>query len=606
VVIKLWNKTPATSIVIFLYIKGNIITMKQIPFKMKIISIFIIITSVTILTSYFSVKHYISNYIYENDTKNINNQISLVKDKLVEDINNKIILAENLNFSLVAIKTTKEKTGFHDIVKVVSDIVFTEEGSTNSQVEAQPFIDQVAAANGQVVVSDVLYDGDKPLITITVPRENDSGDIFFIDLSRIQTLLATSTIAGSYIELVDPHNNILFSNKKMGDLIPLPSNFNIRGKKWSLTGYIDKAYIQQNTAKLNNAITIALLIATLIIVLLSIIAINLAFKPIVDLRNIVTDLAQGNGDLTRRLNVYCHDDLGKITTGINLFIEKLQIMMLDVDQSSQQIRQEINQVHEKTNSNQTLLTAHSEETEQVVTAITEMNSAADSIAQSAATAAILTYKANDEAELSKAVVQDAVQSVSTLVGEVTSMSLSIVSMNKETDQIDSALEVIGEIAKQTNLLALNAAIEAARAGEQGRGFAVVADEVRALAARTQQSTSEINEMLAKVRSGTRKVVNAMETTKSMCQQTSENTARVMGSLDLMTDSIAEINDLTTEIAASAGQQSSVTEEINSNMTAIQGMISNINHNGEETVSSTHQLTTTNTRLRDVVGRFKIN
>ena len=580
--------------------------MKKIPFKIKIIAIFIIITSVTILTSYFSVKYYISNYIYENDTKNINSQINLVKDKLVEDINNKIILAENLNFSLIAIKKTKEKTGFHKIVKVIDDIVFTEVGSLDNEVEAEAFIDQVVSANGEVVVSDVFYNEENPMITITVPGKKNSGNIFFINLSHTQTLLETSAIAGSYMELVDPSNNILFSNKKIGDLIPLTSKFDIRGKEWTLTGYIDKAYIEQNTAQLNNAITIALLIAALVIIVLSIVAINLAFKPIVSLRNIVTDLSQGNGDLTRRLDVYCQDDLGKITIGINLFIEKLQIMMLDVAQSSQQIRQEINQVHEKTNSNQSLLTAHSQETEQVVTAITEMNSAADSVAQSAETAAELMHKANDEAEQSKTIVQVAVQSVTALVGEVTNMSQSIVSMNKETDQIDSALEVIGEIAKQTNLLALNAAIEAARAGEQGRGFSVVADEVRALAARTQQSTSEINEMLTKVRMGTNTVVKAMETTKSMCQQTSENTGRVMGTLDLMTESIAEINDLTTEIALSAGQQSATTEEISSNMTAIQGMINNINNNGEETVNSTHQLTNTNTQLRDVVDRFKIN
>ncbi|ANU38037.1 methyl-accepting chemotaxis protein [Vibrio scophthalmi] len=579
---------------------------KALSFKMKIIAIFIVITSITILTSYFSARHHISNYIYQSDTQNINSQINLVKDKLVEDINNQIVLAENLNFGLIAVKSTQEKTGFYNIIKVVSDLVFTPQGSIDDPAEAQPFIDLLSSANGKVTVSNIVYEQGKPLLTIIVPEGDGQGNIFYVDLSDTQALLASSAVDGSYMELVDPNNNILFSNKIDGDLIPLPSTFDVRGSQWSLTGYIDNAYILQNTAKLNNAITLTLVISGILIISLSVIAVNLAFKPIVSLRNIVTDLSQGNGDLTRRLEITSQDDLGKIATGINQFIEKLQTMMLDVAKSSQQIKQEINVVGENAHSNQTLLTAHAKETEQVVTAITEMSSTAESVAQSAADAAKLTHKTNNEANHSKAVVQEAVQSVSALVEEVASMSQSITAMSKDTDQIGSVLGVIGDIAEQTNLLALNAAIEAARAGEQGRGFAVVADEVRALAARTQQSTSQVNEMLTKLRNGNNTVVSAMKTTQSSCQQTSETTARVMTSLDSMTDSIIEINDLTTQIAASAEQQSVVAEEITRNMTSIQEMINNINHNGQQTVTSTHQLTATNSQLSDVVGRFKLS
>lgn len=579
--------------------------MNKVSFKVKIYMVFVTIISITIVTSYFSVNHYISNYIYNNDTKNINSQINMIKDKLVEDIKNKIILAENLNFSIATIKNTQEKTGFYNVIKIISNLAFTPNGEL-AEGKTQPYVDQLASAKGQVIVSDVFFDGDKPLISILIPRNDNSGDIFFIDLSSIQELLATSAVEGTYLELADSNNNLLFSNKEDGDLIALPNEFDIRGQQWHLTGYIDKNYIQTNTDQLNNAITIALLAAALIIVPLSIIFINFTFKPITSLRDLVTDLSQGDGDLTRRLHVNSQDDLGKIAIGINLFIEKLQSMMIDVAQSSQQIRKEITQVTEQSDSSQALLAAHSKETEQVVTAITEMSSAAGSVAQSATSAAKLTQKTNSETEESKTVVLEAVHSVTALVDEVTKMSESVMAMNRDTEQISSVLTVIGEIAEQTNLLALNAAIEAARAGEQGRGFAVVADEVRTLAARTQQSTSDINEMLTKLRKGTIAVVNAMETTKNSCQQTSQNTSRVMGSLDGISESVTEINDLTAQIASSAEQQSAVTEEINRNMTAIQDMINSIHQNGVETFNSTHQLSDTNAQLHNVVSRFKIS
>jgi len=202
-------------------------------------------------------------------------------------------------------------------------------------------------------------------------------------------------------------------------------------------------------------------------------------------------------------------------------------------------------------------------------------------------------------------VQQAVDNVTALVEEVEHTSLSTIQMSEDTAQINQVLDVIGSIADQTNLLALNAAIEAARAGEQGRGFAVVADEVRALASRTRQSTEEIGAMLNKLKEGTDAVVTSMERTKFRCLQTADTTTRVMSSLDVMTVSVAEITDLAAQIATSAEEQSSVTEEVNRNMTAMQGMIRTLNSNGEATVNSTYQLTNSNNKLVNIVGKFKL-
>lgn len=349
----------------------------------------------------------------------------------------------------------------------------------------------------------------------------------------------------------------------------------------------------------------ALVLVALISIPLSILFINTIFKHLSTLRNIIVGLSRGDADLTRRLDVYSNDDLGKIANGINHFIENLQRMMLEVSQSSQAIEHEVVALKEKADSNKSLLIRHTQETEKVVTAINEMSATAESVAHSGKSAADFTQATNVEAEKSKDVVKVASGSVNQLSTEVESMSASIQTMSKDFEKIDAVLHVIGEIAEQTNLLALNAAIEAARAGEQGRGFAVVADEVRALAARTQQSTSEIDTMLSDLRKATSVVVQSMDTTRGSCAQTVEHTANVMASLESMTNSISQINDLTTQIATSANEQSVVTEEVNKNMIAIHDMINELNRNADDSVTSTEQLAVTNSQLNAMVANFKL-
>ena len=350
---------------------------------------------------------------------------------------------------------------------------------------------------------------------------------------------------------------------------------------------------------------ITAIIMTLIVTLLIFICLNKLYQPIIALKSTVQDLAQGNGDLTQRLEVTSKDDLGQIAEAVNTFIANLQTIMLEISQSTTHISSGIEQLRSHTEHNNAVLIDHASETDQVVVAVTEMSSTADSVAQSAAQSATFTQKSTDEAHQSKTVVQGAVNGVADLVNEVEAMALNIQTMNEDTHKISSVLSVIGEIADQTNLLALNAAIEAARAGEQGRGFAVVADEVRTLAARTQQSTSEINEMLTRLRSGADTVVKAMDATKLSCLQTAETTASVNVSLDSMTNSVMQINDLGIQIATAAEEQSSVTEEINRNMTMIQNMVSQLTENGGKTMDSTHTLASSNDQLVAIVGQFKL-
>jgi methyl-accepting chemotaxis protein len=252
------------------------------------------------------------------------------------------------------------------------------------------------------------------------------------------------------------------------------------------------------------------------------------------------------------------------------------------------------------------LDGYTQETEQAISAISEMSATADSIADCAVKAVELTDTTNMNANASKRTVQQAVENVNSLINEMGSMSTFISTMSHDTDQINSVLQVIGDIAEQTNLLALNTAIEAARAGEQGHGFALVADEVRALASRTQESTSQINEMLGKLRGATDNVVSAMESTRSSCEETAQSTNEVMESLNLVTDSVVEINEINSLVATAAKEQSQVTDEVSKNMAAIQEIVHQLNDNASDTLTINRELTATSGSLSDVVGRFKVS
>jgi methyl-accepting chemotaxis protein len=344
----------------------------------------------------------------------------------------------------------------------------------------------------------------------------------------------------------------------------------------------------------------------LLSVLASIWVVNKIVKELVVLRTRIDTLSTGEADLTSRLEITSDDELADISHSVNSFIGYLQSMMLEISQASGHITDGIQQIYAQSERNSLALNNHTAETELAVTAITEMSTTADIVAQNAVQTAANTQSANDEAMASKITVTDASNGVMALVTEMGIASDSIHTMNNNTQQIATVLEVIGGIADQTNLLALNAAIEAARAGEQGRGFAVVADEVRTLAARTQDSTAQISEMLTTLRRDASSAVLVMDETKQSCEQVADNASRVAESLDTMTESIVLINDLSTQIATASEEQSSVTEEITRNMHTIQSMVLELTENGKETTVSAQSLAAANEQLAVLVSKFKLS
>ncbi|WP_373877843.1 methyl-accepting chemotaxis protein [Pseudomonas turukhanskensis] len=245
------------------------------------------------------------------------------------------------------------------------------------------------------------------------------------------------------------------------------------------------------------------------------------------------------------------------------------------------------------------------ETDQVATAINEMSAAAHQVAQSAQGAASAAQKTDQEGQAAKKVVDGSITRIHALVGDIRTSGTSLDSLQQDVQSIVSVLGVIRSIAEQTNLLALNAAIEAARAGEAGRGFAVVADEVRALASRTQQSTQEIQGMIDRLQKGTEDAVTAMRRSSEAGDVTSQQANQAGASLDAIAELIATINAMNAQIASAAEEQTAVAEEINRSVHQIAGAVDRVADETQQSAQSARSLADLGNRLGALVRQFRI-
>jgi len=464
----------------------------------------------------------------------------------------------------------------------------------------------------------ILADISLEVLTNTVNKIDIPGSLALIIAEDTTTMASTSSVIknGSKLnqhpdlkqvarEVIGQSSAEVEYNLEGVDKVLFSKRIELGEQSWYLLIALDKEVVFAQVEEAKNTAIFSTLIYLVVTVILVLLAINYLYRPILELKKMVMSLASGDGDLTQRLEVRSKDDLGQIATGINQFIENLQSLMLEIESASTTLKSDVGELTRQTRDNSTVLSQHLVETEQIIAAIEEMNATAETVAQNATETAQFVADATTLGTESQNVVGEAYSKVSSLVGVVENTADSIQHMSDETRNISSILSVIGEIAEQTNLLALNAAIEAARAGEQGRGFAVVADEVRALASRTQQSTGEIEHALNSLLQGSNSLCDSMEMTKSNCNETMESTTQVGNQIGDLTSHIAEINDLSTQIATAAEQQSSVTQEVSRNMASINEIVSQLNNNGEQTAVQTESINVVNEQLSHVVERFKL-
>lgn len=367
-----------------------------------------------------------------------------------------------------------------------------------------------------------------------------------------------------------------------------------------------RAEEQQSTATFAASISvIGTIIAVLIGVAIAFFVIRGILIPLRATNNMLKDMAEGDGDLTIRVPVNTKDEIGDLANNFNLFVEKLQGVINEIAGATSQLASAAEEMAAITEETSTGVESQKDETTLVASAITEMTATVQEVANNAESASSAAADADSEAKAGNQIVSTTVQAISELAKDVENSATVIEKLKGDSENIGTVIDVIKGIAEQTNLLALNAAIEAARAGEQGRGFAVVADEVRTLAQRTQESTAEIESLINTLQNGAEEAVTVMTASRDRASNTVEKAEHAGKSLTSITNAVGTILQLNTQIATAAEEQSSVTEEINRNVINIQGISEETASGAEQTSTASAELARLGEQLQALVGQFKV-
>ncbi len=362
--------------------------------------------------------------------------------------------------------------------------------------------------------------------------------------------------------------------------------------------------IQDAISSSYTLITLALIGGIVMAALAILFSLHMIARPLALVARGLKEISEGEGNLNVALQANSQDEIGDIARGFNKFVERIRITIVEVAESTTQLSKAAEQMSVVADQEKRNMFDQKTEIEQVATAINEMTATVAEVARSASGAAVAAKQAQQQANDGQLIVGESVTVTKQLAEDVERASGVIIEVESDSNQIGSVLDVIKGIAEQTNLLALNAAIEAARAGEQGRGFAVVADEVRTLASRTQESTQDIQTMIERLQKNTKHAVEVMSQGQAQAVKGVEHVGKAGDALSEITSSVTTINNMNSHIASAAEEQNAVTEEISQSILNISNLADQSVDASQQIASSGSNLESLSIKLQQLVGQFR--
>jgi methyl-accepting chemotaxis protein len=471
-----------------------------------------------------------------------------------------------------------------------------------------------------------------PLLVIAKDSDsslfNGEGKIFIISLdgtliaSDDQALAIGQPFGGSSVSK-DKVSSLL-SGKKVeslwsedGQWMTVFAPITVANQTWGVIFEMPRSSVLKDADELDSVITaqvesgvkVELLAGLLFAVLgLTVIAYTASriVKPIREVVIRLNDIADGEGDLTQRLDVQSQDEIGQLAHGFNKFLDKLQSTIRQVIETTHSVADTTEQAKITAGETRRSSEAQFREVDLVATASEEMTQTASLVVHNAENAVHAAEQANESARIGQEVIKTSEAEMLNLVNTMNRAVPIVEDLARNNVNITDILEVIEGISEQTNLLALNAAIEAARAGEQGRGFAVVADEVRNLASRTQASVGEIRTVIEKVEKGTRDVVNAIQEGNSLANGTASHVQQAVSELNKIFDAISAINDMNSQIVKAAEEQQTVSAEVNQNVANIRDLSAQILEQAGESEAVGAEISSLSKQQQALVNQFKVS
>lgn len=374
---------------------------------------------------------------------------------------------------------------------------------------------------------------------------------------------------------------------------------------WTLGILIPASLIADPISQATTTAAVTAIVIIALITFITYLAGASVTRPVIKMREAMAEIASGDGDLTKRLQITSHDEIGDLATEFNRFTDKLQVLLSDTAMHTKAVADAAAHLRDVSQNTNTEIQQERNQVDNVSSAVTQMAATVMEISDNAAHSSRAATEAEKQVREGTLQAQEAMSEIRSLADAINTGVEVVSGLSKESDNIGAVIDVITSIAEQTNLLALNAAIEAARAGDQGRGFAVVADEVRSLASRTQDSTDDIRRMVERLQAMSEQTNAVMQEGKNKSQTGVDKTAGVVATLEQISQSIGTVQAQSTQIAQATEQQTVVAEDINKSLVTITGLSDRTSRHAKELAGEANQLSGVATELKELVNQFKI-